>query len=195
MRKNTMKAGALLLTALIIGGATVTYAADDTKALKEEIKRLNQRIVQLERQLEQRSDPDYIDVWDPFMQMNHMRQRMMSMVDEHEFFNPRIDIKESPKKYTITMDIPGMDKNNIEVTVKENNLIISGERTSSKEEKSQDKFFRQERSFGHFVRALPLPQDADVSTVDAKYENGVLTIDVNRLEKSPAKAAQKITVK
>ncbi len=196
MKITVYKNAALMIiaTATALGVATTSFAAEDTMALKKEIQLLKQRLSQLEQRNAQQPVMEDFDAWDPFAQMHDM-QRMLKQLDYQNYFNPRIDVKESDKQYTITMDIPGMDKNNIEVTVKDNYLIISGERNSAKEEKAQDKYFRQERSFGHFVRSMPLPDDVETSGIDAQYDKGVLTIKLNRIAKVPAPAVQKITVK
>lgn len=181
---------------LVMLSPMCSFAGEDTTALKEQIKILNQRIIQLENKLQQKSAiDDPFEYWDPFSQMQKMHQNMMQAVSQAQYFNPRFDIKETPKQYVITMDIPGMDKDNIEVNVKEHNLIISGERTSTKEENTKGQYYRQERSFGHFIKVLPLPQDVDESNIDAQYDKGVLTVKLNRLEKAQKSSGQKIVVK
>ncbi len=188
-----------IMTTLVFAGALCWsvggFAADDVQALKAQITQLNARIAQLEGQLAQKNNSVPVDLWDPFEQMDLMQQRIMNMADRMDRFDPRIDIKESPKQYIITMDIPGMDKNNIEVNVKEHHLIISGERNNFSEEDKKGRYFRQERSFGHFVRALPLPEDVDESNIDAQYDKGVLTVTLNRLAKTVKSQTQKIPVK
>jgi HSP20 family protein len=89
-----------------------------------------------------------------------------------------------------------MDKNKIDVEVKEHMLIISGERKSEAEDTKGNQYYRQELSFGSFTQAVPLPEDAVVDKIDAKYNNGVLTVIFPREkkeEKNPG--SQKIFVK
>jgi HSP20 family protein len=181
---------------------------DDTAALKQQVQRLNDRIEQLERQLGQRQKPSspVVDEWDPFSEMDLMQRSMNRLFEDSfsrmpvshmaDFFNPRLDIKETPQQYLITMDIPGMDKENIDIKVQGHNLIVSGERSSEVNEDNPGKFARHERSFGHFMRGIPLPQDALTDQVDAQYANGVLTIKVGRSKGTNKQATgQKITVK
>jgi HSP20 family protein len=92
---------------------------------------------------------------------------------------PRADIKQTPNQYILTMDLPGMDKNNINVEVKNGMLIVSGDRDTQNEVKD-NQFYRQERSSGHFARALRLPDDAKPDDLKADYKNGVLEIKVGR---------------
>ncbi len=170
----------------------------ETEQLKEQIARLNARIAQLEHQKNYEADA-FDDDWDPFAQMNMMQRamsRMMGPMMLSSAYDPHIDIKEAGNQYVITMDIPGMDKDNIEVKVENQNLIISGERKSETQEKDEGgKIYRHERSFGHFMRAIPLPKDAKTDLVDAQYTNGVLTIKVGREVKADKPAGQKIQVK
>ena len=179
-------------------------AQNETVALKEQVAQLNGRIAQLEAQLANKSSVGAVpigidDEWDPFVQinaMNHMMNRMMGPMMAMDSFNPRIDIKEDGNHYVISMDIPGMNKDNIEVKVENQNLLVSGERSTDTEEKNQGgKVYRHERSFGHFMRAVPLPKDAKINEVDAQYTNGVLTIKVGRAVKDVKPSGQKIVVK
>jgi HSP20 family molecular chaperone IbpA len=189
----------IVITAALLCPPVLAQDKGQEAELKQQIQALNDRINQLEKQLASKqtqaasgqaglSPAIYMQQsWDPFAELDLMHR----MADA---FNPRVDIKESPKEYTITMDIPGMNKDNINVKVEEHNLIVSGERSTENEESQPGKFFRQERSFGNFMRVVALPEDAKEDAVDAAYNNGVLTIKVGRTA-NPKPAAQKIKVK
>ncbi|RJP27386.1 MAG: Hsp20/alpha crystallin family protein [Candidatus Omnitrophota bacterium] len=139
-------------------------------------------------------DDFFSDEWKPFEEMKHMQQQLNKMFNESfgrgmrsqgflpsdkgSFFEPDIDIKEDKTHYMITMDLPGMDKDKISVEIKNKVLRVSGERETVLEENKGDKFFRQERSYGHFSRAIPLPDNIKENEVSADYKNGVLTIKV-----------------
>lgn len=196
--------------ALILGllGGTKTTYADETADLKNQIKALQQKVDELEKkQLSnqpqanaQVSSPEprfAYDPWDPLVQMQVMERRMGQMLKDNMVdFNPREDIKQTPDAYIISLDIPGMDKDNINVEVKKGMLIVSGDRTSEVKEDQPNKVYRQERSFGHFYRALDLPEDVKADAIDAQYSNGVLTIKVPRTKNTnPASGGQKIKVK
>ncbi len=99
-------------------------------------------------------------------------------------FNPMIDIEEKDGVYHITADIPGMKKEDIKVDLSENVLTICGERV--REEKGDGKYF--ERSYGKFSRSFSLPKTVNHESVNAKYDNGVLHIDVPQQETKSAKA-------
>lgn len=106
---------------------------------------------------------------------------------------PAVDIVESTDAFTITAEMPGLDEKNVEVTFKNGNISIRGEKREEKEEKSKD-YFLKERQYGSFERVFPVPEGADASKAEAHVKNGVLTV---KLPKTPdaQKPGQKIEVK
>ncbi len=137
--------------------------------------------------------------WDPFAEMARMQQQMERMFDQSlaarplpaaGAYNLSTDVKDTKDRYVINMDLPGMDKNNINVEVKNNTLLVSGERKKQDEEKGTN-FYKQERSFGYFSQSLPLPDDANVEAINVQYDKGVLKIEIPKLAK--AKAEEKVT--
>ena len=133
--------------------------------------------------------------WGPFREMEKMKRRIDKMFKESfprltpyknmpfyqygSFFNPDMDIRENKDSYVITMDVPGMDKSKIDIEVKGNSLVVSGERKEETEENTQkgkNIFYKKERSFGYFSRVIPLPDDAKKDEIKADYKKGVLRI-------------------
>ena len=109
-------------------------------------------------------------------------------------YNLSTDIKDTRDEYVINMDLPGMDKNNINVEVKNNTLLVSGERKKDDEEKGAN-FYKQQRSFGYFSQSLPLPDDANVEAIAVNYDKGVLKIEIPKLAKAkPEEQVVKIKV-
>ena len=99
---------------------------------------------------------------------------------------PHTDIHDSEDQLIVKTDLPGLEKNDIDVTVQGNTLFIRGEKKH--EEKIQDMgYLRSERYFGQFERALPLTDDIDQSKVDASYKNGVLTVKIPKKEEAKPK--------
>ncbi|MFC1659290.1 Hsp20/alpha crystallin family protein [Pseudomonadota bacterium] len=86
-----------------------------------------------------------------------------------------------------------MEEKDIEVEYSNGSLSISAEKKSSKEEKGEN-FYRQECSYGSFYKTIGLPEDIDDKKIDANYKNGVLKIDINRLNTN-AKSKKKISLK
>lgn len=104
-------------------------------------------------------------------------------------FSTAMDVQEDKDKIVIKCDIPGMEKDKIEVTLKERQLTIKGSRETSKEKRKDEKGGRiilSERSSGVFSRTITLPKNADTENIKSKYENGVLEIIVPKIpEKEP----------
>lgn len=98
-------------------------------------------------------------------------------------FTPSIDISETDKQYVIDVEVPGMNKKDISLNVENNTLTISGERTFEKEEDNKQ-YHRVESHYGSFSRSFTLPENADYESVQATYTNGILTITVDKSEKS-----------
>jgi HSP20 family protein len=103
---------------------------------------------------------------------------------------PRVDIVEGVDAYKITADMPGLDKNNISVEVKNGVLAISGEKKEEKSEREKNRFYHFERRFGSFRREFALPDHVDAEHVDAKYTNGVLEITLTKTEAAKPKAIE-----
>lgn len=98
-------------------------------------------------------------------------------------FAPNIDISENDNEFVIEVEVPGVDKENIQIDVENNILTISGER-KFEEKKENKQYHRVETHYGIFSRTLSLPDNADSESVKASYENGILTITINKSEKS-----------
>ncbi len=106
---------------------------------------------------------------------------------------PSTDVHDLGDKIVVKTDMPGMDKDDIEITVQGSTLYIKGEK--KQEEKVQDHgCVRSERYFGRFERALPLGEEIDSSKVDATYKDGVLTVNITKKEESKPKQI-KVNVK
>lgn len=105
----------------------------------------------------------------------------------------RMDISETANAYHIKADLPGIDEKDVELTLDDGVLTLSGEKQSEKEDDGKT-FHRVERSYGRFVRSLQLPGDADGKAVRAQMKNGVLEIEIGKLE-AVQKKPQRIDVK
>jgi len=88
----------------------------------------------------------------------------------------KMDVSEDDKAYTVHAEIPGVKKEDINVSIEGSQVAISAEVKNEKEVKEGEKVLRSERYFGRVYRALTLPQDVDEDTAQAKYNNGVLEL-------------------
>jgi HSP20 family protein len=101
-------------------------------------------------------------------------------------FSPNINISETDNKLSIDVDIPGMNKEDINVNLENGTLTISGERKNKSEEEGRT-FHRVETRYGSFERSFQLPDNVDEESVEASYENGILTIDIDKKEEKVRK--------
>lgn len=153
-----------------------------------------------------------VDVWDPFEEMNRLQRVMNRMfndsygrasrTDSDMFgafgatFDPAIDVKEQDNAYIVIVDLPGVNKDTINISAQPHSVTISGERSIEKEERDDAQgFFRAERSFGSFQRTIPLMEEIVPDKVTAETAEGVLLIKLPKTEKTQEKAKSvKITV-
>jgi len=106
-------------------------------------------------------------------------------------YAPRMDVHEYNDKIVLTMDLPGINPSGLNIQVKDNQLLISGERSSTKKTEGV-KVWREERSYGKFSRIVQLPETSNGDAVDAVYDSGVLTITV---PKTPKPAPKQVNVR
>ncbi|MDJ0955883.1 MAG: Hsp20/alpha crystallin family protein [Arenicellales bacterium] len=104
---------------------------------------------------------------------------------------PTVDMSETDKGYEITAELPGMDEKDLEVNVTDDVLTIEGNKREEREEKKKD-YYVQERRYGEFRRSLRLPQDADADKINARFDKGVLSVEIPRTGEK--KRGRKISV-
>lgn len=106
--------------------------------------------------------------------------------DNETHFAPACEIFDEEKLYSITLDIPGLRQEDIEIEVKDNHLHISGER--KKTEKTN--VLRSEKRYGKFSRVFSLPQNVNSDGIEASFQDGVLEVTLPKEEKSQSKKIQ-----
>lgn len=133
--------------------------------------------------------------FDPFLDMDNLfdrfnRSMMRPFLREAMEIEPQIkmDVKEADGKYLVNAEIPGVNKDDIHVTIDGNRVSISAEVKHEKEAKEGERFIRSERSYGMASRSFNLPDEIDQSKVEAKYTNGVLEL---ALPKKPGLSRRK----
>ena len=108
-----------------------------------------------------------------------------------EDLTPAMDVKERDDAYVIKTEMPGVNKDDVSITLENGVLTITGESKSEKEEKEGERVLRQERRYGKFVRSLRLGTQIDEKGVKASYKDGVLELILPKAEEVKPK---KITV-
>jgi HSP20 family protein len=144
-----------------------------------------------------------LTTWDAFRELDELSNRLASSLGrparwekDNNFFStsvwaPVVDIAEDDKEYLITVELPGIDKKDVKVSVEKGILSISGERQNTLDDKKA-KSHRIERSYGAFRRSFSVPEDADSSKIAAEYKNGVLHL---HLPKAPETQPKQIEIK
>lgn len=105
-------------------------------------------------------------------------------------WRPAVDIYDHDDKVVMKAELPGVDKKDIEIDIKDGVLTLKGERAYEKEVK-EDSYYRKERAFGKFTRVFTLPSDLDPDKISAEFKDGVLRIEVPKPEK---KIPKKISI-
>jgi HSP20 family protein len=137
--------------------------------------------------------------WDPFREVVALQNRFHSLLgglNEGESplttasFVPAVDVYEDAAKVVLKLEVPGIEEKDLDVRVENHTLTVKGERKFEKEEKEEN-FHRIERRYGSFYRAFTLPNTVDTENVDAKYNAGVLKLE---LKKKPEAQPKQIKV-
>jgi HSP20 family protein len=92
----------------------------------------------------------------------------------------KMDLVEQPEQFIAKLDMPGVSRDDIQVSLDENLLTIKAEKSSEKEERNE-RWHVSERSYGSMSRSIRLPENADFEHINAAYENGVLTLNIPKL--------------
>jgi HSP20 family protein len=123
--------------------------------------------------------------------------------DDNRFFNsqwlsgrsvPAVNIKEGDKKYEVELAAPGYDKKDFNISIENGLLTVSAERKEERESK-EDNYTRQEFGFSSFSRSFNLPTNVSEEDIDAKYEGGILKLDIAKKQESNEKSRKSISIK
>jgi HSP20 family protein len=106
--------------------------------------------------------------------------------EEMEVAAPAVDLYEEKDDIVVKAELPGMDKDNIEVNLTDHTLTIKGEKKKEEEDKKEN-YYSSERSYGSFVRTLELPKDVHTDQVKASFKNGLLEVRLPKTEEAKAK--------
>jgi HSP20 family protein len=102
---------------------------------------------------------------------------------------PAMDLVESDDHYVLRADLPGMSEADVDLSLEDNVLTLSGERKSDHEDKS-DGYYRVERAVGSFSRSLTLPEGVDGDAIEASFDKGVLQVRIPKPEQRKPRKVQ-----
>ena len=123
---------------------------------------------------------------DPFRDLRTIEDefdRLIGRAYSRDTWVPALDVKEASDRFEVTVDLPGLDPKDVNVTYEDGMLTVSGKRQFQEEEKG-DTWHRIERGFGTFARSIRLPQTADPERIEASFDKGVLRISVPKSEQA-----------
>lgn len=143
-----------------------------------------------------------IKKWNPFNEMmalhnqidrlfNDLFERTSRGEIDYGTWIPPVDLREEGDKLVLEMELPGLKKEDVDISIENNVLTIKGERKFEKEEKKEN-YHRIERSYGKFSRSFSLPATIKADAIDASLKDGVLVLTLPYAEEAKPK---KITIK
>jgi len=152
--------------------------------------------------LEKWKPGSWLSPWSPFRELEDLSRRMEDFFKpilpslrrepaEERMWSPVIEMYEEKDKVIVKAELPGMKKEDIDVSLADNTLTLKGERKTEKETKESN-YYCCERYYGSFYRQVTLPANVDPGKIEAAYKDGILEI---KLPKTEETKAQKIDIK
>jgi HSP20 family protein len=139
-----------------------------------------------------------LSTWSPFVGLSNLRDEMNRLFDVTQpgfgsredrllgVWSPPLDVFQDKESVFVKTELPGMKKEDIQISLHENTLTIAGERKQEREVKEGDSY-RSERFFGRFHRSVTLPVRVQASNVKAQYKDGILTVTLAKAEEAKPK--------
>jgi len=132
--------------------------------------------------------------WTPWQELEHMQRQLSRVLEDvhspvstdYGEWAPTVDIRETDDAILVQAELPGIEKKDVHLEVKDRTLTISGERKYEKDVKEEN-VHRIERAYGRFVRSFSLPNNVDTTKVDATMTNGVLEVKLPKVEGAKAR--------
>jgi len=137
--------------------------------------------------------------WDPFEELREIQNAINRVFDdtllrkprrrrsgELTLWEPPIDIIETKDGYKITAELPGIDKNDVDISVSGNTLTIKAEKKQEKVEEGEN-YYLSERAYGLFQRQITIPEGVETDKIKASFKNGVLEITLPKGEEAKPK--------
>jgi len=150
-----------------------------------EFRRLQEDFAQLMSELERS--------WLPKMRMGEPAERWSRapVAESSELREPHMDVVEREDEFVVSVELPGVKKENIELTIADNVLRVKAKR-EEEVEKEEENYLYRERTYRGYHRSIPLPVEVDADRAEATFKNGVLEV---RLPKVAAERTSRIEVK
>lgn len=134
-----------------------------------------------------------ITAWHPAAEFENVQRNIDQLFDHiksdsfeeeaYKTFMPAVDILERENDFNIKVELPGVEKSDVKITVQNDVLTIRGEKKKVSEKKEEN-YTRTERSYGIFQRSFTLPASVTSEKIEASYDNGVLSVTIPKLEEA-----------
>jgi len=134
--------------------------------------------------------------WNPMRELMSVNEQLSRFLDEsfgrspsdvdYGTWSPAVDLREEPDRFILQADLPGMKKEDIEISVENSVLSVRGERRFEQEVKKET-YHRIERAYGKFTRAFTLPSRVNAEAITANYKDGTLEVVIPKAEESKPK--------
>ena len=130
--------------------------------------------------------------WNPFGEMARMRSEIDRLFEDafnaptgkwerNSVWGFPLDVTEGDEAFTVKAAVPGMNVDDLDITITDNVLVIKGE-TEAEETREEEKVHLRERRYGSFMRSISLPVPVEANQVKASYESGILTLNIPKAE-------------
>jgi HSP20 family protein len=130
--------------------------------------------------------------WDPLRDLIALHEQIGQLVGtDAPGWTPPVDLYETATEFILTADLPGLARDEIEISADENRVVIRGQRLGGLNDMPCEQFHRVERGHGRFSRSFALPDAIDVERISADLKDGILTV---RIPKAANRGARRVSV-
>ncbi len=129
----------------------------------------------------------------PFFMSNLFDDDLFPVWSGNGTSTPAVNIREDEKKYSIELAIPGMDKKDVKIDINEDVMTVSSEKKNETDE-SHDGYRRKEFSYSSFCRNFYLPENVNREKIEARYKDGILTVELPKLEEEKNRLTRQIKI-
>lgn len=109
--------------------------------------------------------------------------RKVEKSDRELYWTPRVNVEETDEQFEVTAELPGLNKGDVKIEVKDHVLTFTGEKKTENEKKDRNVHL-YERAYGKFCRTFTLPDNVDVDNIAAEFKDGILRIDMPKTEEA-----------
>ncbi len=165
---------------------------DDKKSRELSIRR--EKPFSLFQQMDRMFDDMFEDISWPFSRRSYRPFDLMVRENEPLFRTPLANIKDLKDHFEISAELPGLEKSNIELTIKDDIMEIKGEHKEETKEEKEGQLVRREFHSSSYYRAFNLPENIDKDKIDANLDKGILTVKIPKVT-PPKPEKKKIEIK